>query len=178
MKNNRYVSLIREGLDIVEQRKQDKWVGSKYENLKKAPTTVLGDFGEDLIVDIFKYHGHEAERVNKGIGDYDILVNGKIRIEGKTATEDTHGGFQFNGIKKNGVEYDNVICVGVGPNDLYINMWTKQHCVDHLTTSMTKDGADTYKLPGFPQREGRARTWEVYPLNEENFEKHIIKEIV
>ena len=174
MKNNDFEDLINEGLEQVAQHLQNKWVGSKNEILKKAPPSTLGNFGEDLIVNMLKRLGHEAERVNNGIGEYDILFKGKTRLEGKTATEDTNGYFQFNGIKKRGVEYDNVICLGVGPEDLYINMWSKQHCVDNLTTTMTKDAPDGFKLSGGP----RSRKWPVHLLNKESFENHIIKEIV
>ena len=174
MKSNDFEDLINEGLEQVALSLQNKWVGSKNENLKNAPTSTLGNFGEDLIVKIFKRFGHEAERVNNGIGEYDILVNEKIRLEGKTATEDTNDSFQFNGVKKNGVEYDKVICLGVGPDQLYINMWSKEHCVDNLTTTMTKDAPDVYKLTASP----RSCKWSLHLLNEESFENHIIKEIV
>tara|TARA_Y100000310_G_scaffold326376_1_gene391194 strand:+ start:1752 stop:2276 length:525 start_codon:yes stop_codon:yes gene_type:complete len=174
MKSNDFEDLINEGREEVALHLQNKWVGSKNENLKKAPPSTLGNFGEDLIVKIFKRFGHEAERVNKGIGEFDILVDGKITLEGKTATEDTKGGFQHNGIKKNGAEYDYVICLGVGPNDFYINMWSKEYCVDNLTTTMTKDAPDGFKLSSRPGN----KKWPLYLLNEENFDNHIIKEIV
>ena len=178
MKDNRYSSLIRKNRDIAVQRKQDKWAGSENEDLKAATPTVLGDFGENTIADIFNDHGYKAEVINKGKGDFDILVNGKIRFEGKTATEDTKGYFQFNGIKKKGVEYDYVIGVGVGPNEIYINMWTKQHCVDNLTTPMAKNATDGFKLSASPRRGSCSRKWEVYLLDDESFENHILKEIV
>ena len=173
MKSNDFEDLINEGREEVALHLQNKWVGSKNEILKKAPPSNLGNFGENLIVNMLKRLGHEAKRVNNGIGEYDILVNEKIRLEGKTATEDTNDSFQFNGIKKNGVEYDKVICLGVGPDQLYINMWSKEHCVDNLTTTMTKDAPDVYKLTAGP----RSRKWPLHLLNEENFENHIIKRL-
>ena len=174
MKSNDFEDLINEGLEQVALSLQNKWVGSDNEILKRAPTSAVGNFGENLIVGMFKKHGHEAKRVNNGIGEYDILVNEKIRLEGKTATEDTNDSFQFNGIKKNGVEYDKVICLGVGPDQFYINMWSKEHCVDNLTTTMTKDAPDVYKLTAGP----RSCKWPLYLLNDENFYNYIIKEIV
>ena len=170
--SNSYEDLIIEGREEVALSLQNKWVDSENENLKKASTSDLGNFGEDLIVKIFKRHGLKARRVNGGIGEFDIIVEEKITLEGKTATEDTSGGFQWNGIKKN-VDYDYVICLGVSPNDFYINMWSKEYCVDNLTTTMIKDGGDGYKLSGGP----RSSKWRAYPLNEENFENYIINEI-
>ena len=167
-----YEDLINEGREEVAISLQNKWVDSENENLKKASCSDLGNFGEDLIVKIFKRHGLKARRVNNGIGEFDIIVEEKITLEGKTATEDTSGGFQWNGIKKN-VDYDYVICLGVSPNDFYINMWSKEYCVDNLTTTMIKDGGDGYKLSGGP----RSSKWRAYPLNEENFENYIINEI-
>ena len=168
-----YEDLIIEGREEVALSLQNKWVGSKNEDMKKASTTTLGNFGENTLVKIFKRHGLKAERVNKGIGEFDILVDGTITLEGKTATEDTSDGFQWNGIKKNGAEYDYVICLGVGPNDFYINMWPKEYCVDNLTTTMAKDAPDGFKLSGST----RSSKWPVYLLNEENFENYIINEI-
>ena len=170
--SNSYEDLIIEGREEVALSLQNKWVDSENENLKKASTSDLGNFGEDLIVKIFKRHGLKARRVNGGIGEFDIIVEEKVTLEGKTATEDTSGGFQWNGIKKN-VDYDYVICLGVSPNDFYINMWSKEYCVDNLTTTMIKDGGDGYKLSGGP----RSSKWRAYPLNEENFENYIINEI-
>ena len=171
--SNSYEDLIIEGREEVALSLQNKWVDSENENLKKASTSDLGNFGEDLIVKIFKRHGLKARRVNKGIGEFDIIVEEKVALEGKTATEDTHGSFQHNGIKKNGADYDYVICLGVGPNDFYINMWSKEYCVDNLTTTMVKDAPDGFKLSSKPGN----KKWPLYLLNEENFENYIINEI-
>lgn len=167
-----YKNFISEGREEVSSSLENKWVNSENELLKHASTSALGNFGEDLLVKIFNHHGHKARRVNNGIGEFDIIVGEKTTLECKTATEDTSGLFQWNGIRKN-VDYDYVICLGVSPNDFYINIWSKKYCVNNLTTTMYKGGTDSYKLSGGP----RSSKWCAYPLNEENFEKYIINEI-
>lgn len=167
-----YKNFISEGREEVSSSLENKWVNSENELLKHASTSALGNFGEDLLVKIFNHHGHKARRVNGGIGEYDVLFDERIRLEVKTATEDISGGFQWNGIRMS-VDYDFALCLGVSPNDFHINMWSKEYCVDNLTTSMFKGGVDSYKLSGGP----RSRKWRAYPLNEENFEKYIINEI-
>jgi len=172
-----YDQIVQKELEVLSARKQDKWAGSKYEQAKIADRTSLGDFGERIVSTIFNSYGLKSKIVNKGKGDYDILVEDRIRVEVKTATEDTSKNFQFNGIKKTGVEYDYVFCLGITPNDLYINMWTMEECVRRLTVPMTRDGSDTYKLTAGPRRR-RPRDWEVLPLTEENFKKVVLREFI
>ena len=97
-------SIIEENLNILKNRqitKTTKWTGSKYEAVHAAARTVIGDFGEHTLVDLFNSLGLIAKIVNKGKGDFDILLTnpsgGKsIKIEVKTATEGTKPTFQFN----------------------------------------------------------------------------------
>lgn len=172
-----YDQIVQKELEILSARRHDKWTGSKFEATKIADRTSLGDFGEGILCSFFNNHGLKSKIINKGKGDYDILVEDRIRVEVKTATEDTSNSFQFNGIKKSGVEYDYVLCLGIAPNDLYINMWTMEECVRGLTTPMTRDGSDSYKLTAGPRR-ARPRTWEVLPLTEENFKKVVLRKFV
>ena len=133
---------------IVTRTTKTKWTDSKYENLKTSSMTMKGDFGESVTSKMYNnIDGFKSEVVNKGIGEFDILLtcgNGVTwRIEHKLATEDTSNSFQFNGIKKD-VNYDFVFCMGVSPNDLYFHILTKEEA-QHLTTMMAKGVAGTYK---------------------------------
>ena len=158
-----FTQTIDKHLNALRDNTQSKWVGSKYESIKKAPTTVKGDFGEDLVVDLFKLIDRKAERVNKGKGDFDVIeAITSTKYEIKLATEDVNGNFQFNGIKKE-IEYDFVICIGVSPNDLWFNVFPKSKC-NQLTVSMVKDGDETYKLTASKSANSR---WHVKPLNNE-----------
>jgi len=120
-----------------------KWSGSRFEIIKNLATTHKGDFGEEFITDLLNEICVESKRVNKGKGTFDVLARQK-KLEIKTATEDTNGNFQFNGIKKD-IDYDYVVCLGVSPNELWFNIFSKDQC-QALTTSMIKDGSETFKL--------------------------------
>lgn len=139
-------SIVEGQLNILESRNQIVWLGSKFETVKKAPRTVAGDFGEGVITEALTKLGINSKIVNKGKGDFDILVtvDGKeIKIENKLATLDVNNCFQFNGIKKN-ADYDFVFCLGVCPNELMLQVITHKDC-QNLKVPMVKDGSDSYK---------------------------------
>jgi len=66
-------------------------------------------------------------------------------MEHKLATEDSNGVFQFNNIKKDAI-YDYVFTLGVSPEDLWFNVWTREYMKSNLTTHMSKNGGDSYKF--------------------------------
>lgn len=138
-----------------------KWTGSKFEVIKNLPTTHKGDFGEDFVTELLNEVSIKAERVNKGKGTFDVLAGSK-KLEIKLATEDTKGKFQFNGIKKD-IDYDYVLCLGVSPNELWFNLFSKKQCQD-LTTSMVKDGSETFKLTASKSQKSK---WYVKQLTNE-----------
>jgi hypothetical protein len=157
-----FAQAIADCLASLPESAKSKWFGSKYEKVKYASTTDKGSlFGEALIVAVFTLIGVTATIVNKGKGSFDILAAGK-RWEVKLATEDVNDKFQFNGIKK-GVDYDYVICLGVAPNDLWFNIFSKVQC-QQLSTPMSKDGSDTYKLTA--SKDPRSK-WHVKALTDE-----------
>jgi hypothetical protein len=139
-----------------------KWSGSKFEAIKHLSTTHKGDFGEEFITDLLNEIGVKAERINKGKGPFDVFAKPVTRLEIKLATEDTNGNFQFNGIKKD-VGYDYVVCLGVSPNEMWFNIFSKEQCQD-LTTPMVKDGSDTFKLTATKSQRSK---WFVKPLTNE-----------
>ena len=100
-------------LEKLAGRVEDKWYKSKYEVVKAAANTPKGDFGEEVTTDLIKeVVGMHAEIINGGKGEFDILTASEVTFENKLATEDTNGGFQFNGLKKD-VEYDYAFCLGL-----------------------------------------------------------------
>jgi|TARA_B110000259_G_scaffold78144_1_gene91619 hypothetical protein len=169
---------INEGLNNVKGRVDPKWVGSRHHELKISSRTALGDFGEERLCKALCDRGVKASIVNKGKGDFDILLENGIRLEVKTATEDTSGNYQFNGIKIDNTNYDYVLCLGVAPNDLFINMWSKEHCVENLSVPMTRGGSDGYKLSAGVRRGSRVRNWEVHPLTNDNFNTFVKEKLV
>jgi len=156
-------------LEELAERVEDKWYKSKYEGVKAAANTPKGDFGEKVTVALIKeLVGMPAAIINGGKGEFDILTKSKVTFEHKLATEDTNGGFQFNGIKKD-VTYNYVFGLGVSPNDLWFGIWSKKE-MEELTTSMTKDGFDSFKLSA---RKKPNAKYSVIPLTPENFKREV-----
>ncbi len=134
--------MIEEAMLTLRRLSQDKWTDAEFAEVKSSTMTAKGDFGEKLTTSLLNEIGFNANRVNNGIGEFDISM-GELRIEHKLATEDVSGSFQFNGIKKD-VDYDIVFCLGVSPNELWFTIITKDEALD-LGVSMTKGGSDSFK---------------------------------
>ena len=160
----------------VEKDKKCKWrlkttSGTNYGLVKDAPTTIKGTFGEELVALFMdKIVGVPTEIIDGGKGPYDLRTQSNVTFEVKLATEDSHGGFQFNGLKKD-VEYDYAFCLGVSPNELWFGIWPKKD-VKELTTSMSKNGSDTYKLTA---RKTANAKYPVILLTEESFYREVSK---
>ena len=158
-------------LNILSKRVENKWCNSKYEVVKAASNTPKGDFGEEVVSLLIKQIvGVDADIINSGKGEFDILTKSGIKIENKLATEDTNGSFQFNGLKKD-IEYDYAFGLGVSPNDLWFGIWSKSE-VEQLTTSMTKDGSDSFKLTATKSPTAK---YKVISLTKKNFLKEVSK---
>ena len=152
-----------ESLTIRENEK-NKWLnadGSKKKNYcwKYSSKTKQGDAGENVVrsvleVTLSAIYGNDVEVsiVNKGKGEYDVLVyvpsmNKTIKFEVKTATTDTNNSYQFNGLKK-GIDYDYAFLLAVSPEDFYFKIESNEYLSDNMTTLMSKgvDGAFKYPL--------------------------------
>lgn len=134
-----------------------KWSDAKYEKMKKIPNTKVGDVGQDFIESICEELGFECVFPLKKDGQrakqspWDIKING-ITFELKTATEDTNGNFQFNHIRYHR-EYQAVLCLGVSPNNLYFNLWSKPDILTGVAgklVTMEKGANASYKLTKRP----------------------------
>jgi len=153
----------------------DKWYKSKFEAVKAAANSTKGTFGEELTVNLIKnIIGMNAEIINGGIGDFDILTETSIKIEHKLATEDTNGKFQFNSLKKD-ADYDYAFCLGVSPNDMWFMVVPKDE-IKKLTTSMNP-GTEVYKLTGSKKlvKSNTVTSREMFPLTPENFKREVSK---
>jgi len=137
-------SIVKRQLKLLEGTRKNKWTGSTYEVLKLASPTEKGDWGEDTSTEIVnKILKIEAKRINKGKGPFDILLTVILKtIEHKLATEDTNGGFQFNGLRKDN-KYDFAFLLGVSPESLSFQMYRKKDL--KLKTPMTSGGTDSFK---------------------------------
>ncbi len=134
-----------------------KWNGSDFGAIKLISNTHVGSVGQDFIENLCLELGLRCEFPEKSGGGrknqspWDICING-VKFELKTATEDTTGSFQFNHFRYHR-PYDAVLCLGVSPNQLYFNLWTKEE----LTTgragnlvSMEAKANASYKLTKRP----------------------------
>ena len=134
-----------------------KWRKASFEHIKRVSNTKVGEIGQDFIeklCEVLDYscifplnkHGVRAKQ-----NPWDIEING-IKFELKTATEDVSGSFQFNHIRYHRA-YDGVMCLGVGPEDIYFNLWSKAEITTGKAgslVSMEKGANASYKLTKKP----------------------------
>ena len=97
------------------------------------------------------YEGYEVivKVVGAEKGDYDVIITVSalditIKIEVKTATEDSNGKFQWNGLKK-GIDYDYAFGLGVRPDSFDFAIQSRQYLEETLTTNMSRDVEGSYK---------------------------------
>ena len=114
-----FLAVVKEfGIDM-------KWSGQPFEKFKQLPNTNKGDAGERFIKLYGEDLGLTVEKPASRLGDIDLKINGKD-FEVKLATEDVSGSFQFNHIRLD-YKYDFLLCVGVAPDAILFDMWTKAH---------------------------------------------------
>jgi len=141
-------------IQIIDKHKNHtKWDQGDFIGIKKIANTNVGAVGQDFIEKLCEHFKIKIEFPLNKIGDratqspWDIKIN-NITFELKTATEDTTGKFQFNHIRYHR-KYQAVLCLGVSPNELYFNLWSKADIVTgkagHLV-SMEKGANASYKL--------------------------------
>jgi len=141
--------IFQKNLEIgrAERAKNNKWLNSKYEEVKTWDNTDKGNLGERHTSDMLNTLDYVSTIINRGIGTFDILLEASkatVKIEHKLATEDTHGSFQFNGIKKY-IDYDYVFCMGISPNDLCFTIISRKEAQARLTTLMSSGVKGVYK---------------------------------
>ena len=140
--------------EIVERHKNhSKWEEGDFIGIKSISNTKVGAVGQDFIESLCNILNIPVEfplnKNNKRAtqSPWDIKIN-DVRFELKTATEDTNGKFQFNHLRYHR-DYQAVICLGVSPNDLYFNLWSKADIVTGKAgklVSMEKSANASYKL--------------------------------
>lgn len=140
--------------NIVNKHKNDtKWDKGDFIGIKSISNTNVGTVGQEFIESLCQLLKIEFEfPVNKQNlratqSPWDIKIN-NINFELKTATEDTHNKFQFNHIRYHR-DYQAVLCLGVSPNDLYFNLWSKADITTGKAgklVSMEKNANASYKL--------------------------------
>lgn len=139
---------------IVESHKNHtKWDTGDFVGIKSISNTKVGTVGQDFIENLctllnipFNYPLNKVNiRANQS--PWDIEIN-NVKFELKTATEDTNSHFQFNHLRYHR-EYQAVLCLGVSPDDLFFNVWSKADIVTGKAgrlVSMEKNANASYKL--------------------------------
>ena len=135
----------------------DKWTDAPFEQIRRIPNTKVGDVGQDFVEQMCGEVGFDCEFPEKTGGKRRRQSPWDIRIEGrtfelKTATEDVSGAFQFNHIRYHR-EYEALLCIGIGPGDIFMGTWTKAAVVTGKAgklVSMEKGANASYKLTKSP----------------------------
>lgn len=151
----------------LQQRVQGSWFntdGTPKKNYiwKQSDNTPKGDGGERIVADtlehVFVQHYGTDFVVDVNVvgaekGDYDVIIEvydsegttvNTLKIEVKTATEDSNKKFQWNGLKKN-IDYDVVFGLGVRPDDFVFAIQTREYIEKTLTTNMSRDVVGSFK---------------------------------
>ena len=131
-------AITTEATQQLQTRVQGKWFnadGTPKPNyiFKIADNTPKGDAGEQIVgrlfeelyTELFPESVVKVDVVGAEKGDYDVIVKVssefEIKIEVKTATEDSNGKFQWNGLKKH-IDYDYAFGLGVTPDDFMFSI--------------------------------------------------------
>tara|TARA_B100000287_G_C20405960_1_gene691551 strand:+ start:111 stop:695 length:585 start_codon:yes stop_codon:yes gene_type:complete len=151
----------------LQQRVQGSWFntdGTPKKNYiwKQSDNTPKGDGGERIVADtlehVFVQHYGTDFVVDVNVvgaekGDYDVIIEvydsegttvNTLKIEVKTATEDSNKKFQWNGLKKN-IDYDVVFGLGVRPDDFVFAIQPREYIEKTLTTNMSRDVVGSFK---------------------------------
>jgi len=139
---------------IIDKNKNNPiWDSGDYIEIKKISNTNVGAVGQEFIecicgeLKMLFETPVNLKSKKTARSPWDIKI-GNITFELKTATEDTGGKFQFNHIRYHR-KYEAVLCLGVSPNNLYFNLWSKADISTGKAgnlVSMEKGANASYKL--------------------------------
>lgn len=162
---------------LAEYADGDKWANRKFEHIRRIPNPKVGDVGQDFVERLCTATGLKCEFPLKADGTRKRQSSWDMRIEGatcelKTASEDTSGAFQFNHIRYHR-DYEALLCVGIGPSDIYVAAWSKAEVATGKAgklVSMEKGANASYKLTKKPSQ--------MYPIMDfENLIRELTKKL-
>ncbi len=136
----------------------DKWNDAMFEGIKRLSNTKVGDVGQDFVESLCDEIGFDCEfpvgpKGRRRQSLWDIKIEG-ITFELKTATEDVSRSFQFNHLRYHR-EYEAVLCVGIGPQSIMFDGWSKAAVVTGeagALVTMGKGANASYKLTKRPDQ--------------------------
>ena len=111
--------------NMVKEDQPEIWKNSKYLQQRMIQIDKRGGIGERFFAEVlFRLYPRRIEYKDGDQGDWDLKIN-KIKFEIKTATLGKNGKkFQNEGLKKDG-DYDGILFLGIGPNNLYVKFIKK-----------------------------------------------------
>ena len=142
---------------ILKHKNHNKWNEGDFVAIKSISNTNVGSVGQQFVESLCDYlkipynFPLNKKHTRASQSPWDIKIN-NITFELKTATEDTNGKFQFNHLRYHR-EYEAILCLGVSPNNLFFNIWTKADVVTGKAgklVSMEKSANASYKLTKSP----------------------------
>lgn len=164
-------------IDVLSGHHNDsKWDAAIFSGIKTISNTKVGSVGQDFIERLCEKLGvaisFPVSTENKRLSQspWDLEING-VKFELKTATEDVNGSFQFNHIRYHR-KYEALMCLGVSPNKLYFNIWSKADVTTGKAgslVSMEKSGNASYKLTKKPSQ---LHEIDLFGVHVDNFTRH------
>ena len=138
---------------LSEYQNVSKWKQTRFGKIKVLSNTLVGSVGQKFTERLCASYGIPCEfppnaqvrRSNQSPWEVKIA---EIDFELKTATEDISGNFQFNHIRYHRT-YDALLCLGVSPETVKFDMWTKAEVATGLAgnlVSMEMRANASYKL--------------------------------
>ncbi len=124
--NETLLGIVRQA---IAEKNRKKWKSCFFAPIQQLTADGKGTVGERFVAEMLRKLGHDVEhnqstdRTKKG---YDIMVDGKIKLEVKLATLGNHSNtFQHESIERNR-DYDAIVFIDVGPDDVYITCAKKE----------------------------------------------------
>jgi len=151
---------------LAEYEDAKKWVDAPFEKIKRISNTKVGDVGQDFIERLcgsldFVCEFPESRRGKRSRNSpWDIRIEG-VTFELKTATEDVHGASQFNHIRYHRT-YDGVLCVGIGPDRILFDAWSKADVATGKAGSLVSMDAGSSATHKLTKRSGQLRSVEEF----------------
>lgn len=128
--------------------RNQRWDIGRFRAIKLLTPTEKGNIAEDFVEWLGQNIGFRTERPESRRGEWNVSIGGTT-IEVKGATQDVNGMFQFNGIRLD-YRYDLLAVVGISPDDVWLNIYTKGELGGLKLVPMQKNTNDIFKLTRSP----------------------------
>ena len=131
---------------IREHGPEDIWENSPLIGYRMLGNTNRGEIGEEFIRRFLSNAGFSVSNGNR-TSEIDMVIDGQ-RTEVKTASLGAKGTFQFNHVRLDRA-YEFLLCLGICPDQIVFNMWSKDEVNDGLAgrlVMMAQDQNVTYKI--------------------------------